>query len=70
MPIGNNSAFKIYRGRRKYDDEQPLNKDTPNLDFRRPIDDPAPYVVVVQGSRKVGKSLLIESLVKSPFPYL
>ncbi|KAI3874097.1 hypothetical protein MKX03_029773, partial [Papaver bracteatum] len=70
MPIGNNSAFKIYRGRRKYDDEQPLNKDTPNLDFPRPIDDPAPYIVVVQGPRKVGKSLLIESLVKSiPFTY-
>ncbi|KAI3864977.1 hypothetical protein MKX03_026283 [Papaver bracteatum] len=67
MPIG---AFEIYRGRRKYDDEQPLNKNTPNLDFPRPTDDPAPYIVVVQGPRHVGKSLLIESLVKSPFPYL
>ncbi|KAI3914205.1 hypothetical protein MKW92_035530 [Papaver armeniacum] len=65
MPIGGNSAFKIYRGRRKYDDEQPLNKNTANLDFPRPIDDPAPYIVVVQGPRKVGKSLLIKSLEKS-----
>ncbi|KAI3841172.1 hypothetical protein MKW92_017208 [Papaver armeniacum] len=65
MPIGGNSAFKIYRGRRKYDDEQPLNKYTPNLDFPRPIDDPAPYIVVVQGPRKVGKSLLIKSLERS-----
>ncbi|KAI3901240.1 hypothetical protein MKW92_030666 [Papaver armeniacum] len=66
MPIvGNNSAFKIYRGRRKYDDEQPLNKNTPDLNFPRPIDDPAPYIVVVQGPRKVGKSLLIKSLERS-----
>ncbi|XP_026445873.1 ribosome biogenesis protein BMS1 homolog [Papaver somniferum] len=72
MEIGDNYAFRIYRGRRNYDDEQPLNKNTPNLDFPRPIDDPAPYIVVVQGPRKVGKSLLIESIVKStqrPFPY-
>ncbi|KAI3889726.1 hypothetical protein MKX03_007748 [Papaver bracteatum] len=47
----------------KYD-EQPLNEDTPNFDFPRPTDDPAPYIVVVQGPHNVGKSLLIKSLVK------
>ncbi|MCL7033729.1 hypothetical protein MKW94_018590 [Papaver nudicaule] len=58
------SRFSIYTGSRKYDDKQPLNKNTPDLNFHRPIDDPAPYVVVVQGPHNVGKSLLIESLRK------
>ncbi|MCL7021622.1 hypothetical protein MKW94_009930 [Papaver nudicaule] len=61
------SRFSIYTGSRsrKYDDEKPLNKNTPaDLNFHRPIDDPAPYVVVVQGPCNVGKSLLIESLRK------
>ncbi|KAI3848900.1 hypothetical protein MKX03_030187, partial [Papaver bracteatum] len=45
-------------------DEQPINEDTPNFDFPRPTDDPAPYIVVVQGPHNIGKSLLIKSLVK------
>ncbi|KAI3990977.1 hypothetical protein MKX01_026161 [Papaver californicum] len=48
------SAFAIYRGKRNYDDEQPLNKNSPNLeDFHRAIDDPAPYIVVVHGPPNV-----------------
>ncbi|MCL7025598.1 hypothetical protein MKW94_012460 [Papaver nudicaule] len=64
MAIVDYPAFRIYDDQRLYDDERPLNKNTPNFDFPRSVDDPAPYIVVVQGPRSVGKSLLIQSLVK------
>ncbi|MCL7049412.1 hypothetical protein MKW94_011110 [Papaver nudicaule] len=57
-------ALTIYTEDRLHDDELPLNKNTPGFDFPRPIDDPTPYVIVVQGPPNVGKSRLIRSLLR------
>ncbi|KAI3937880.1 hypothetical protein MKW92_004483, partial [Papaver armeniacum] len=41
-----------------------LNENPQNSVTTREIDNPAPYIIVVQGPPRVGKSLLIKSLVK------
>ncbi|KAI3868208.1 hypothetical protein MKW92_015929 [Papaver armeniacum] len=67
MSVVDRSAFSIFRGQRLYDDEQPLNKNDVEV-YRRihsPTSYPTSYIVVVQGPRNVGKSLLIDSLVEN-----
>ncbi|XP_026398559.1 ribosome biogenesis protein BMS1 homolog [Papaver somniferum] len=65
MAVVDHSAFSIFRGQRLYDDEPPLNKNTNDVELHRRIHDPTPYIVVVQGPRNVGKSLLIDSLAEN-----
>ncbi|KAI3893252.1 hypothetical protein MKX03_019087, partial [Papaver bracteatum] len=58
-------ALRIYEDDKEDDDgDDFLNENPQNPSTIREIDDPAPYIIVVQGPPKVGKSLLIECLVR------